>query len=435
MMNWFDLDLRSLFRDFVLPRDRGEEAEGAFVGHLRRMESRVIFLLMSVAGLAIFLIWPTDWLMFEDRALSAFFRWRLSVLLIIAGSLLAMMVSDFIRYYAAHVLVTAMGLSAFVVCYIFGQTFSDGFGTPFFYWTYVLPFVSCFILSLRFIPRVLANLGMVVPSFVGFLLADPTHLQYRYAASPFLVQLGFIPVAVIAGHLVHNLYRRYFFLNRQLESSVEEKDFLFQELNHRVKNNMQVIMSLLKLRSNEIDDPSTREKFLSLRRRIRAMALVHEKLYQTEEYSKLDLEEYLDDLLEGLMISQGDRAEGVDIELNVKEGLEISLRRAVPLGLIVNELVSNALEHAFDGHTNPVISVGFTTNQNENVLKISDNGRGFPVDEPDFEETFGLNIVRTLLHQQLEGSMDLEQNDWTVFRIAYTPEEPDPETENLSMEP
>lgn len=429
MLSWFELDSETVFRDFLISDRRDSEEERKFIYHLRRMESNVIFLLLGVAGLAIVAIWPTDWLIFEGRALEAFFRWRLSVLLIIAGAMLCMLLSSLIRQYAGFLVVSVMGLAAFVVSYIFGATFEEGFRTPFFYWTYVLPFVGCFILSLRLVPRVLATFIMVLPSFLGFLLADPAHLQYRYAASPFLVQLGVIPVALVAGHLVHNLYRRYYFLNRELEDSVKDKEFLFQELNHRVKNNLQVIMSLLKLRSNEIDDPDSREKFISLRRRIHAMAIVHEKLYQTGEYSKIDLREYFEDLIQGLVQSQGDHADEVTFELDVEGTPKVSLRQAVPLGLIVNELVSNALAHAFNGQEEPIVSVSFPQREDRNLLEISDNGEGFP-GTPDFENSFGLNIVRTLVDRQLEGTIDFEQNSRTVFRISYPPNESNQERES-----
>ncbi len=423
MLNWFDLDLHELVKEFLFTARHPSDEERQFEEHIRRIEAPVIFLIMVVTAALILVIWPTDWLIFGGRILDAFFRWRLAVLMILSGSLLGMITSGFLRRHAGFLLVSVMGLSAFVVCYIFGNTFEEGFRNPFFYWTYVLPFGGCFILSFRLVPRILATLIMVIPSFFGFLLADPTHLQYRYAASPFLVQLALIPLSIFTGHIVHNLYRRYYFLNRELENSIDEKKFLFQELNHRVKNNMQVIMSLIKMRSNEIDHETTREKFLSLRRRIRAMATVHEKLYQTEGYSKIDLKEYLEDLLEGLIQSQGELAEDISLNLKFDDNHLISLRQTVPMGLIVNELVSNALTHAFDDQDNPVIKIHYTGRDDWRALEIADNGRGFPEEEPDFEQYFGLNIVRTLVENQLDGTIDFEQNGWTRFRIQYIPEE------------
>lgn len=195
---------------------------------------------------------------------------------------------------------------------------------------------------------------------------------------------------------------------REKEALLSEKEALLKEIHHRVKNNLQVTSSLLRLQSDYIQDPHARELFAESQNRIRSMALVHEKLYKSSDLSRINFLEYIESLSQLLFRSYG--ADGNLIQLAVRgENVFLSIETAVPSGLIVNELLSNALKHAFPSRSAGEILVAIEAkNRGEIQLTVKDNGVGLPADfNLGRVETLGLQLVRTLV-KQLEGSFEVK---------------------------
>jgi len=165
-----------------------------------------------------------------------------------------------------------------------------------------------------------------------------------------------------------------------LQASLREKEVLLKEIHHRVKNNMQVISSLVSLQSDTIANPALRAIFNDLRDQVRTMALVHEKLYQSESLACVDFAEYAESLLAYLWRAHGEAAARVRLTLNVQP-VSISIEQAVPCGLILNELVTNTLKHAFRDRTSGELTVELHADLDNKVcLSVSDNGVGLPAD-------------------------------------------------------
>jgi PAS domain S-box-containing protein len=202
-----------------------------------------------------------------------------------------------------------------------------------------------------------------------------------------------------------------------LKASLREKEVLLKEIHHRVKNNMQVISSLLSLQAAEIEDKKTRELFMESQNRVKSMALIHEKLYHSETLSRVDFGEYVRDLSASLIrtYASGNVSLAVDAE-DIFLGVDV----AIPCGLIVNELVSNSLKHAFVDERSGTISIAFHfTETDECLLSVADNGVGLPKNF-DFatSRSLGVTLVQTLT-KQLHGVLNIESTGGTVFVIRF----------------
>ncbi|PSQ99695.1 MAG: response regulator [Bacteroidetes bacterium QS_9_68_14] len=195
----------------------------------------------------------------------------------------------------------------------------------------------------------------------------------------------------------------------RLRQSLEEKDVLLREIHHRVKNNLQVISSLLSLQEDgEPGDRATR-RLAASRQRIRSMALVHERLYRSSDLARIDVSDYLDDLGDHLM--RVHNAGHVRFERHVEAG-PLPVGRAIPLGLVANELVANAFEHAFssNGTDAPALDLRFWTDGPTATLVVEDNGTGLPddltTDDLGSTGSMGLKLVRALTGQ-LNGTLEV----------------------------
>ncbi|HIK10553.1 MAG TPA: PAS domain S-box protein [Oscillatoriaceae cyanobacterium M33_DOE_052] len=216
-------------------------------------------------------------------------------------------------------------------------------------------------------------------------------------------------------------------------ASLREKEVLLKEIHHRVKNNLQVISSLLKMQSRYLQDPHLLDMFQDSQNRIRSMALIHEKLYQSPDLARIDLGDYLRQLTSHLLRSYsalgeprgGEEPRGggqpqIRIELNVP-AIFLSIDVATPCGLIVCELVSNALKYAFPEGGGGEILVAVSRNDaDELILRVADTGVGLPPDM-DWNQTasLGLRLVRTLA-TQLGADVTCNTNSGTVFELKFT---------------
>jgi PAS domain S-box-containing protein len=203
----------------------------------------------------------------------------------------------------------------------------------------------------------------------------------------------------------------------QIRVSLKEKELLLKEIHHRVKNNMQIISSLLGLQSSHVKDKRDKGLFEVSQNRVRSMALVHEKLYQSESLSGIDFQEYITDLVDELFKSYY-LEERVNITINAKNIL-VNIDDAIPCSLIIHELVSNALKHAFPDGRNGNITIDFYREGENSVLRIGDNGIGLPAGlDYQSTESLGLQLVNALT-QQLRGTISVNAAEGTAFTIIF----------------
>ena len=206
---------------------------------------------------------------------------------------------------------------------------------------------------------------------------------------------------------------------QKLSRSLKEKELLLKEIHHRVKNNLQVVSSLLKLQTGYVKDENALDLLMDSQNRVRSMALVHQKLYQSADFSEINFTEYLRQLSGYLVNSFKINPEIVDIEIST-EKLELGIDHAVPCGLIVNELVSNSLKYAFPNGKKGHIRIDLKKGKEGMImLTISDDGVGFPKGV-DYRETqsLGLQLVNTLVGQ-IDGTISMENHVGTTFLITF----------------
>ena len=204
----------------------------------------------------------------------------------------------------------------------------------------------------------------------------------------------------------------------RLLASLREKELLLKEVHHRVKNNLQVISSLLNLQAQELSDPKTVRLFQESQGRIRSMALIHEQLYRSDDLARIDFAAYVEQLIAHLRHSFGDSGGRVDLRLDVQPG-PLSLDLAIPCGMIVNELVSNALEHAFPDCRPGEIGVEFVRDEAGYRLTVADNGVGMRAEPSAGQGTsLGMKVVQALT-RQLHGEFDVRQDGGTTFVLRF----------------
>jgi two-component sensor histidine kinase len=196
-----------------------------------------------------------------------------------------------------------------------------------------------------------------------------------------------------------------------------------KEIHHRVKNNMQVISSLLNLQSEQIEDPKYIEMFNDSRNRIKSMALVHEKLYQSKDLTNINFGDYVRSLIDGLFVFYNINPANISTEIKVQD-IRLAIDIAIPCGLIINELISNSLKYAFpEGRSGEIKIIFNQININGDKgydLVISDNGIGIP-ENFDIKKTrsLGLQLVINLVEHQLQGKIDLTKTNGTEFHIYF----------------
>ena len=206
----------------------------------------------------------------------------------------------------------------------------------------------------------------------------------------------------------------------QIKASLKEKEVLLREIHHRVKNNMQIISSLLKLQTGYIEDKKYLEMFKESQNRILTMSLVHEKLYRSKDFTKINFKEYIHDLANGVFQSYSGRSSNILMNLNI-ENVDLGIDSAIPCGLIINELVTNSLKYAFPGEKKGEIKIVLgKIDGNKYELTVSDNGIGIP-EYLDIRktETLGLYLVSMLAEDQLSGKIELDRSKGTEFIIRF----------------
>jgi PAS domain S-box-containing protein len=209
-------------------------------------------------------------------------------------------------------------------------------------------------------------------------------------------------------------------IEKQIRESLHEKEILLQEVHHRVKNNLQVISSILNLQSSYVKDPNTLNILRESQNRIKSMSFIHESLYQTNDFSSIDFSDYILSLSKSLVHSYSINAGLVELKTDFDK-VFLNLDQAIPCGLIVNELVSNALKYAFPKNNKGVLSMHITESDNKVELSIKDDGVGMPEDfDFDQNDSLGLQLVFTLI-EQLDGEVafNTAPNQGTKYLITF----------------
>ncbi|MCB0329410.1 MAG: response regulator, partial [Bdellovibrionales bacterium] len=208
--------------------------------------------------------------------------------------------------------------------------------------------------------------------------------------------------------------------NEEIQKSLQEKELLLREVHHRVKNNLQVISSLLRLQAESSKQAESREHLLASERRVRSMALVHERMYQDLQISGIDFSAYIKEMgtqLARTLVPDSRHSIVVDAEQ-----ISLSVDKAIPCGLIFNELVGNALKHAFSGHQSGCIFISLRSQDERISLSVADNGKGLPENfDPSSEQTLGFEIISSLV-TQLKGELRIEAEAGTKFTLSFSVE-------------
>ena len=196
---------------------------------------------------------------------------------------------------------------------------------------------------------------------------------------------------------------------------------LLKEIHHRVKNNLMIISSLLNLQSRYIKDEESKNIFKESQNRANSMALIHERLYQSTDLKRIDFGDYIRTLADDLYHTYVMDTSLIHINVDVDD-IMLDINTSIPLGLVVNELVTNSLKHAFNPGESGEISIKFNQQNDKYLLEVKDNGIGFPKDI-DYKSTdsLGLRLV-TSLTDQIDGEIEFDNASGTSFKIIFTEE-------------
>ncbi|MEQ8190891.1 MAG: histidine kinase dimerization/phosphoacceptor domain -containing protein [Candidatus Eremiobacterota bacterium] len=205
----------------------------------------------------------------------------------------------------------------------------------------------------------------------------------------------------------------------ELKTILEEKEILLKEIHHRVKNNLQIISSLIYLQISSIEDDTIADILKDSQNRIKSIGLVHEKLYQSENFARIDFKRYIYDLSSYLFSSYHIDVNIIKLNIKVRD-IYLNINKAIPCGLIINELVTNALKYAFPAGRKGEISIKFhQTNGKKLILEIGDNGAGLPEDiNIETSTSLGLKLVVNLA-KQIDGDLYIERETGTIFKIIF----------------
>jgi PAS domain S-box-containing protein len=218
----------------------------------------------------------------------------------------------------------------------------------------------------------------------------------------------------IEGVIVDVTQRKIY--EEQLKKNLVEKDLLLKEIHHRVKNNLQIISSLLKLQQNKLDDPKLGEPLFESRERIRAIALIHEKLYLSNDISTINFSDYLMNLTRPMYVLNKEKK--INVTFNLEEYFT-DINVAIPLGLTCYEIISNAYKHAFKIKNSNNINIIITKSKSNHELIISDNGDGFNINSIDISKSLGWNLINNLI-KQINGTITIHSKIGvgSEFKIA-----------------
>ncbi len=245
-------------------------------------------------------------------------------------------------------------------------------------------------------------------------LAERDNRYYNLSVSPIYGMRGDLKARIL---LIQDITDRKQAEDRMI-ASLHEKEVLLKEVHHRVKNNLQIISALLSLQSSYITDEDIIKIFRDSQNRIKSMALVHENLYRSKDLDKVDFNEYIKQLVSNLSQSYGDLAGKIDFKVN-SENVFLNINTAIPCGMIINELVSNSLKHAFPDGRRGEVCIDLSSEDDGFRLVVSDNGIGIKGGLNIKEsKTLGFRLIDTLV-KQIDGKMSLDATNGTRCEIHF----------------
>ena len=201
-----------------------------------------------------------------------------------------------------------------------------------------------------------------------------------------------------------------------LDKELKEKEILIKEINHRVKNNIAVVSSLINLQKYKAKDEYHRLLFDEIKTKVDAISSIHEMIYQTNSSATLEFQDYILQLLNELNLFYKSKSKSVAIIKNLDK-IIVDIDKAIPLALIINEVITNSFKHAFEGVSNPKIEVTIKQSENRTLLSISDNGKGFDYHNVS-KDSLGIDIINGLV-SQLDGEMKYISEKGTTFMLTF----------------
>lgn len=210
---------------------------------------------------------------------------------------------------------------------------------------------------------------------------------------------------------------------KEIMKSLHEKEFLIKELHHRVKNNLQIVTSLLRLQAELSNNSTVTNHLIESQNRIHSIASVHNLLYLSDNISKIDFSVYIKKLVDDLILSYLGKKDSVDVNFEVDKIL-LDIDTAVPLGMLMNELITNAFKHAYEGVKDPKLDISINTDGNALDIKVSDNGCGFDRDTIDHNQSLGMMLIDNLCRQvNAECKFDTSNGTSYNVQLDLSPEE------------
>ena len=248
------------------------------------------------------------------------------------------------------------------------------------------------------------------------ILKDGNHINFIASCSPIRNPDGEVISVVEVLHDITEHKRA----EDRIKKALQEKEVLLREIHHRVKNNLQVVSSLLNMQARNVKDKETIEVLFEARDRIKTMSLIHSQLYESRDLAEINMKGFIDQLLGQLLQSYPVGDTRITNIVRVDD-CPFSISTAVPVGLIINELLSNALKHAFKGTDEGKIEVSLTASESGRInLTVSDDGVGLP---PGFDinesKTLGLRLVKILTEDQLQGNLEVTSDGGTTFKMEF----------------
>ncbi len=202
-----------------------------------------------------------------------------------------------------------------------------------------------------------------------------------------------------------------------LKQSLLEKDILLSEIHHRVKNNMAVVSGLLSLHDSYTEDDTIKSLLLESQNRIKTMALIHEKLYQSEDFTHIGFDGYIQDLIQTIEYSYGSNDKTIQVQTEILHAF-LDLNTAVPCALILNELLSNAYKHAFKDLKTGIIKISFIKQKDEFTLEVKDNGRGIDIQQLKTSDSLGFTLIQALV-KQIKAELSILGENGTQISIRF----------------
>ncbi len=310
----------------------------------------------------------------------------------------------------------------------------------------ILVLIFIYILSgLRFYWASATGAIIVISYIVG--IQWVTGAAWFHYIDNYFFLIGSNILLMVGGYFMEIFYRREFYLQyqlnlgkekieeiniglearvadrtKELQKALEQQEILLREVYHRTKNNMNVVISLLNMQSAEQDKHPVNDPFAPISDRIYSMSLVHEQLYHSEDLSTIQFDEYAQRLISRLHHSMPQRPDAIQVSYQC-ETIEMGLEQAIPLGLAINEIITNAFKHGFPDGRRGHIQINMFRNERDNVqIEISNDGLSFPEDvSPENPDTLGLHLVKMLVQDQLQSKLSIDSSEEVCYKIEILP--------------